>query len=419
MMNTDKNDINFELNTLRELVARYYEAAVSDDNINNIMAHKRINDLKNNRPIVLIDEVPWHEMNFDGSLDCVCTDNLFRRIESHLRVQLYKWKYMRADMVLPPYIGIGKVIRSTGYGIGRMHDDKLAQDNADIQVHTFVDQITTLEDVEKLHNEVITYDKDLTESIYNKVGEAIGDIIPVRITGQHGSYEIGCKIWDDISWIKSIDQIMYDMIDEPELMHALASKLTDILIDKYRQYEELNLFDTDAFYNHSASALSNDIERPKSGVVTRKNVWGRGLAQILAVVSPEMHDEFDITYQLRALEGFGPVYYGCCEPLHNKIHILEKIPNLRKISITPWADVDIAAEKMGKRYVLSAKPNPAALAESVLDEVALRKELSKIVNACKRNDTNCEFVIKDITTVKNKPENLFLWQKIAMETVQE
>ena len=413
------SDTNYELSILRELAARYYEAAASDDNIRNIMAHKRINDLKDNRPIVLIDEIPWHEMNFDGSLDCVCTDNLFRRIESHLRIQLYKWNNMRADMVLTPYIGIGKVIRSSGYGIGRINDDKLSQGNDAIQVHTFVDQISSLEDVEKLHNEVITYDKALTERMYNQVGEAIGDIIPVRITGQHGGYEIGCKIWDDISWIKSIDQIMYDMMDEPELMHALASKLTDILIDKYRQYEELNLFDTDAYYNHSASALTNDIERPQSGIVTRKNVWGRGLAQILAVVSPEMQDEFDITYQLRALEGFGLVYYGCCEPLHNKIHILEKIKNLRKISITPWADVDVAAERMGKKYVLSAKPNPAALGESILDEGALRKELTKIVNACKRNGTNCELVIKDITTVKSKPQNLFLWQKIAMEIVQQ
>ena len=53
---------------------------------------------------------------------------------------------------------------------------------------------------------------------------------------------------------------------------------------------------------------------------------------------------------------------GCCEPLDRKMDIVEKIPNLRKVSITPWADVNVAAESIGKKYVLAAKPNPASVA---------------------------------------------------------
>ena len=49
--------------------------------------------------------------------------------------------------------------------------------------------------------------------------------------------------------------------------------------------------------------------------VKAQNVWGRGLAQILASVSPAMHDEFEIQYAMRAMESFGLVYYGCCEPV--------------------------------------------------------------------------------------------------------
>lgn len=410
--------MNSEILVLRNLAARYYEAAFSDENLYNMSAHRRINDLIENRPIVLIDEIPWHEMNIDGELDCVCSDPVLRGIEWNLRVQLYKWNHMRADMVLVPYVSIGKIIHSTGYGIGRINDDSNAQRASEVQTHTFVDQIKSMEDVDKLHNETITYDRDATMRIYEKAADVLADIIPVRITGEAGGYGIGCKIWDDISWLKSIDSLLFDLVDEPEMMHALASKLTDILINKYRQYEELNLFDSDTFYNHCTAGLTNDIEKP-DGKLTRKNVWGRGLAQILATVSPEMHGEFDITYQIKALEGFGLVYYGCCEPLHNKIEILEKIPNLRKISITPWADIDIAAEKMGKKYVVSAKPNPASLGESILDEDAVRKELEHIVSACRKNGCSCELVLKDITTVRNKPENLFLWQKIAMETVNK
>ena len=52
---------------------------------------------------------------------------------------------------------------------------------------------------------------------------------------------------------------------------------------------------------------------------------------------------------------------GSCEPLDNKIEIVKKIPNLRKISITPWANINRAAEAVGESYVISAKPNPANL----------------------------------------------------------
>jgi len=201
-------------------------------------------------------------------------------------------------------------------------------------------------------------------------------------------------------------------------MHKLVSKLTDIFLDKIRQYDELGLFDGDAYYIHSTSALTNDLH-PSQEHVRAKDVWGRGLAQIFASVSPEMHDEFDIKYMIKAMEPFGLVYYGCCEPLDNKIHILEQIPNLRKISITPWADIDLATEIIQNRYVVSAKPNPSVLASPILDKDNVKKELSRIVNACKRNGCSCDIVLKDITTVCNRPQNLFEWEQIAVDIARD
>lgn len=95
-----------------------------------------------------------------------------------------------------------------------------------------------------------------------------------------------------------------------------------------------------------------------------------------------MHDEFEIEYAKQYLEGFGLSYYGCCEPLHNKIHILRKLPKLRKVSITPWADVRVAAENIGGDYVLSRKPNPAAVAVDQVDEEALRAEILETLQVC-------------------------------------
>jgi hypothetical protein len=45
-----------------------------------------------------------------------------------------------------------------------------------------------------------------------------------------------------------------------------------------------------------------------------------------------------------------------------KIPILRKIKNLRKISISPWADVEKATKEIQNDYVISLKPNSAMLA---------------------------------------------------------
>ena len=131
-----------------------------------------------------------------------------------------------------------------------------------------------------------------------------------------------------------------------------------------------------------------------------------------------MHEEFDINYMKETIGQCGLAYYGCCEPLDRKIDIVEKIPNLRKISVTPWADPDRAADAIGRRYVFSSKPTPAAVAVPVLDEAALRLEIRRILTAVRRNDCSCDIVLKDISTCNRRPENIFRWQQIVMEMVQ-
>ena len=132
-----------------------------------------------------------------------------------------------------------------------------------------------------------------------------------------------------------------------------------------------------------------------------------------------MTEEFEIDYAKRFFEGFGLVYYGCCEPLDKKIDIVKKLPNLRKVSITPWADVDEAADKLGNEYVLAYKPNPAFVATETLDESAIEHEIRRALNACRRNGISCEFTLKDISSIHRNPKNLEKWAQIAMNIVTE
>mgnify|MGYP006868123083 CR=1 FL=1 len=103
----------------------------------------------------------------------------------------------------------------------------------------------------------------------------------------------------------------------------------------------------------------------------------------------------------------------------NKIDILRQIPHLRKISISPWANIDIAAEAVSGDYVIAAKASPSKLAVTNLDESSIRDELRHIINACRHNNCNFDIALKDITTVCGRPQNLFRWEQIASEVVRE
>jgi len=397
---------------VRELANRYFEIANSDLNHENTMQHRAVNDLNGERPIVLIAEIPWNEMNINNELTLYCKDNFHRELEWHFKTQLFQWKHMRGDMALPPYFNVKKIIHTTGIGVGHIENEH----DSNAQSVTYADQLSREEDIEKIHFETITYDKSVSIKRFNRIGELLGDILPIRLAGEETGYGLGCKTMDDIVQLRGLDSFFTDFIDRPEFMHKLIGRFTDVFLDKVRQYNELGLFDGDQYQLHGTAAQTNDLPHNYNHA-TSKDMWGRGLAQIFASFSPDMHDEFDIQYMIKAMEPFGLCYYGCCEPLDKKIHILKKIPNLRKISITPWADINNAAEIIHGDYVISSKPNPAFLALSNVDEAAVRNELTNIVSACRKNGCCADITLKDITTVCSNPENLFRWHDIAMEIV--
>ena len=68
--------------------------------------------------------------------------------------------------------------------------------------------------------------------------------------------------------------------------------------------------------------------------------------------------------------------------------------------------------------MLSRKPNPAAVAVDQVDEEALRAEILETLQVCRENNTPCEFILKDISSVSHRPQNLDTWERIVMETVR-
>ncbi|MDR1463680.1 MAG: hypothetical protein LBJ11_00055 [Oscillospiraceae bacterium] len=401
---------------LRPLAYAYAEAAREPRNWERRQLHMASNDLHMIRPVVLLDEIPWDQLNIDGSLVCRCDDPDLRGVEQWMRRQLFQYRHFPADMFLREYVGVGKVVHSTGIGIGVKETTRTSGHATQIISHEFEDQLEEEEALERIHPPVLTYDETETNRRWTKIGGAVGDILPVRKTGTGLLY---IASWDDIARYRGVTNILLDLVDRPEYSHRIIEKITQCREAELDQLESLGLLDRDPPSLHCTPALTRDLPAGDGETVTRAQIWGRGMAQIFGSVSRTMHEAFDITYMPRTVGQCGLVYYGCCEPLDRKIDLVEKIPRLRKIGVTPWADVDRAAEIIGGRYVVSNKPNPAAVAVPRLDEDGLRRELGRTLAACKRSGTRgLDIVLKDVSTCGGNPENLFRWEKIAMELAE-
>ena len=399
---------------IRELAKQYAQLAFSDKNNENMQRMRNVNALRRCRPAVYIHELPWHELNIDNQLTLRCEDPVLQEFERHFRCSLLQDKYFPCDMVYQPCAPVWKKKNDSGIGMDAIDHVVATNEQNHIVSHEYADQLQTAEDLEKLHPPVITYDKEDTERRLAMAQEVFDGILPVKLTG----HVMHWNPWDDIARFRGVQPLLMDLAMRPEFMHDIMKKMLIIAESTITQLEQQDLLGTEYPYIHCTAALCDELPQ-KDGGVRANNIWGRGTAQIFGSVSPAMHDEFDTSYMVRFMEHFGLVYYGCCEPLHDKVHIMEKIPNLRKLSITPWAKVEPAAEAIGSKYVYAHKPNPAFVAETSFNADVVHKEITSVLTACKKNNCTCEFVLKDISTCSSRPENIFEWEKTVMETVME
>jgi hypothetical protein len=121
---------------------------------------------------------------------------------------------------------------------------------------------------------------------------------------------------------------------------------------------------------------------------------------------------------LPILERFGLNCYGCCEPVDKRWHVIEAIPRLRRVSVSPWASIPGMAEKLGDRYIFSMKPNPAHLAMESFDEEMIRQDLRAAMRICRAHDCHMEVIMKDCHTIRNDPRRVVRWVQITREEAE-
>ena len=270
-----------------------------------------------------------------------------------------------------------------------------------------------LEDFSLLVEPHHVIDEEATARDVSRLQDAVGDIIEVNVSR---APIYGTNLAQDLSDLRGLEQMMWDMSDNPEWLDELVSFLGDGVLRTHDEAEasgDWHLADG----SNQAMCYSRELPDPQSDgpSVGRDQLWGYCNAQELTLVSPRMHDEFMLRYQRPIMEKFGLVAYGCCEDLTHKIDILRKWPNLRRISVTPFADVRRCAEQIQQDYVISWRPNPAEMVCCGFDPDHIRKVIKDGLEAMK----GCHFDIclKDVETVEHQPQRLKDWVRLVREVV--
>src|SRR3990172_6535077 len=225
----NKNDIAI----VRQLAAHVAEIAALPVQAEKRRLWRQLNALRPTRPMVMIDQVCWNEMNIGDELSLRCTDPECRGYEEFLRRTLYQWKYFPVDMVVESFIRVPKAINNTGFGIDvQEHIAVTDPDNAVVS-HKFQNQFHTLDDLQKVQIPQISHDPAETGRRLAVAHELFDGLLEVRLWGM----DPYLSIWDPITTWMGMEKALYALIDLPDLLHGLARRMLEGYLSQLDQLE--------------------------------------------------------------------------------------------------------------------------------------------------------------------------------------
>jgi hypothetical protein len=296
------------------------------------------------------------------------------------------------------------------------HEETVDTDPANPVVsHRYENQLRTEDDLEKIRMPEVRFDAEATDRLTEIARELFDGLLEVRSSGA----EPYLSLWDPLAMWMGVENALYALADRPDFMHRVLDRMTIGYLGMLDQLEEQGLLCEPQSLIHCTGAYTDELPTPDYDPQkpTTRDIWMYGLAQMLSTVSPEMFREFEVNYTIRLCERFGLVYYGCCDPLDGKMKEVRMLPNVRKVSMSPWVKKERGASEIGHDFVYSCKPNPAFLAMDEFHPEQVREDLIETRAVCEENGCPLEIILKDITTVRYQPKRLFEWARVAMQVV--
>jgi len=383
-----------------------------------------LHDLEPVRPMILFETASVSGFVDPGEL--ACADPFLRAVERNLRDTVRHADEVGDDIVVEPWFQLAWRISYPGFGVTIEQKPALMSDNEASLGYTFNFPIRKPADVSLLKPRTFGVDREATLRSAAVLRDVFGDILPTRIgnydpfspdpgdDGFCGNFFFGLT-WQVYRFIGN-DGLLYWVYDAPDAIRQLMDYMERDRVELFRflEREGLLVANTDTqmagprAYGYCSQLPGSD----HAGPVKLKDLWGWAESQETINISPAMFKEFVLPHLARLSSMFGLVYYGCCEPVHDRLDLLMAgIPNLRSVSVSGWSDIARVAEMLGRRYVYSRKPTPALVSGANPPWDLARQDMEKTYRATK----NCcvELLFRDLYSVGGERSRIAAWVAMA------
>jgi hypothetical protein len=374
---------------------------------------KKLNRLEKTRPVVFCDpENGWNEIITETQMEC--RGKLARRWEMDLRKEIFWGEEMGDDKPVEPFFDVPYTAAPDDWGLQAVYHRTSASGSFvwDAPLRDYA------ADLKKLHAPPVQINWETTRGCVAIAKDVLGDRLLVRLKGIWW-WTLGLTMLT--ATLRGLDNLMYDFLDHPDELKELLSILsrgTLAKLDHLESHDLLSLNNDGTYVGSGGFGFTDELPRPGfNGRVRCADLWGFTESQETVSVSPAMYEEFVFPFEKPIMERFGLTCYGCCEPLHNRWNTVRRHHGLRRVSCSPWADLEKMAEYLGDRYVFSMKPNPAALAMPRIDEKSIREGLRRTLDVTR--GCRVEIIMKDNHTLGGVPEHAVRWCRIAREEAEK
>lgn len=338
-----------------------------------------------------------------------CEGEEARRIEMRLLEKMFNFQHFGDDFLVPDHYGVVTHATFIPFGLPPRRFDQPG--SIAYQYEPYLVELE--EDFHKLGRSVYRIDEAGTRAEMEQAEELFGDLLPVR--RQWNGFYI-CPT-QDVVHIMHMEDLYMALYDAEDRVHEMMETLTDDYLAFMALYEQAGLLQPTVRDEHLAQGsycFTGDL--PTENVHSFSQVWGYLDSQETSAISPQMFRDHFFPYYRKLAEKFGLLSYGCCEPVHGIWdECLSTLPNLGKVSISPWCDEERMGERLrGKRTVYLRKP-PATLLGSAgpLDEDAVTACMEKTALAA--SGCRLELAQRDVYRIGQGPQKVARYVQLIRE----
>jgi hypothetical protein len=400
---------------LRALAAQWRELAEQP-----IMAERRrawtaLKDLRAERPMVLFET--WTLEDYLDDVTLVCEDPFLRGIEWTMRWTLRQAEEVGDDLVLEPKWRTGWHIGGTGCGV-EVRSAHAADGTGHSHAYSFNHPIRTPEDLDQLVPRTWSVDRAASQRDAQRLDEVFGDLLPVTL---HGCQGHAPGMTQEVFRLIGNDNLLMWCMDCPEALKRLMAYLRDDRLAYYDWLESEGLLGLNnhwTFVGSGSPGYVTELPAPGyAGTARLQDLWVWMESQETAMVSPAQFGDIFLPAMAEVAARFGLVYYGCCEPVHDRWDLIEAaMPHVRAVSISPWCDQNAIAARIGGSRVFSRKPRPAPISGPHPDWAAMERDLDETFAAFGR--LNLEIVFRDVYRICGDRPRLRRWVDLVRARIE-